>query len=216
VWIGLTCVSQSERVEARRMEYPKPIQNLIAQLSRLPGIGKRSAERIALHLLKADSDTNRQLAQSVLDAKAKILNCSRCGGYTENDPCEICSSPQRDQTSICVVEGPNDILTLERAGVHRGVYHALMGRISPLNGIGPEQLRVDALLGRAKRDRPSEIILALGADVESEATTTYLVEQLNPIGVAVSRIALGLSAGSALETADEVTLSRALEGRRKL
>lgn len=198
------------------MDYPTPVQNLIAQVSRLPGIGKRSAERIALHLLKANSDTNRQLAQAILDAKAKIRNCSRCGSYTEHDPCEICDSPRRDQSSICVVEGPNDILTLERAGVHQGVYHALMGRISPLNGVGPEQLRIAALLERVKRDPPSEVILALGADVESEATVSLLVDQLKPLGVSVSRIALGLSVGSALETADEVTLSRALEGRRKV
>lgn len=198
------------------MDYPQPVQNLIAQLARLPGIGKRSAERIALHLLKENGDTNRQLAQAVVDAKAKIRNCSRCGGYTEKDPCETCDSPRRDQSLVCVVEGPNDILTLERAGVHRGVYHALMGRISPLNGVGPEQLRIGSLLERVKRDKPAEIILALGADVESEATTSYLVDQLKPLGVPVSRIALGLSVGSALETADEVTLARALEGRRKL
>ncbi len=198
------------------MDYPTPVQNLIAQLSRLPGIGKRSAERIALHLLKADSDTNRQLAQAVLDAKAKIRNCSRCGSYTEHDPCEICGSARREQSAICVVEGPNDILTLERAGVHKGVYHALMGRISPLNGVGPEQLRIAALLERVKRDKPTEIILALGADVESEATVSHLVDQLKPLGVSVSRIALGLSVGSALETADEVTLARALEGRQKV
>jgi recombination protein RecR len=198
------------------MDYPQPVQNLIAQVSRLPGIGKRSAERIALHLLKANGDTNRLLAQAILDAKAKIRNCSRCGSYTENDPCEICSSPRREQGSICVVEGPNDILTLERAGVHKGVYHALMGRVSPLNDIGPEQLRIAALLERVGRDKPTEIILALGADVESEATVNYLIDLLKPLGVSVSRIALGLPVGSALETADEVTLSRALEGRRKV
>lgn len=198
------------------MDYPTPVQNLIAQLARLPGIGKRSAERIAMHLLKANGDTSRQLAQAVLDTKARIRNCSRCGGYTEKDPCEICDNSRRDQSLVCVVEGPNDILTLERAGVHRGVYHALMGRISPLNGVGPEQLRIAALVERVKRDRPAEIILALGADVESEATASYLTGQLKPVGVVVSRIALGLSAGSALETADEVTLARALEGRRKL
>jgi recombination protein RecR len=198
------------------MDYPQPVQNLIAQVSRLPGIGKRSAERIALHLLKANGDTNRQLAQAILDAKAKIRNCSRCGGYTENDPCEICDSSRREQSSICVVEGPNDILTLERAGVHKGVYHALMGRVSPLNGIGPEQLRIAALLERVPRDKPTEIILALGADVESEATVNHLIDLLKPLGVSVSRIALGLPVGSALETADEVTLSRALEGRRKV
>ena len=198
------------------MDYPTPVQNLITQLSRLPGIGKRSAERIALHLLKANGDTNRLLSQAIIDAKAKIRNCTRCGSYTEKDPCEICDNPRREQSSICVVEGPNDILTLERAGVHKGVYHALMGRISPLDDVGPEQLRVAALLERAKRDKPTEVILALGADVESEATASYLIAQLKPLGVTVSRIALGLAVGSALETADEVTLARALEGRRKV
>jgi len=198
------------------MDYPKPVQNLITQVARLPGIGKRSAERIALHLLKANGDTNRLLAQAILDAKAKIRNCSRCGSYTENDPCDICDSPRRDQSSICVVEGPNDILTMERAGVHKGVYHALMGRVSPLNGIGPEQLRIGALLERVTKEKPTEIILALSADVESEATVNHLIDLLKPLGVSVSRIALGLPVGSALETADEVTLSRALEGRRKV
>ena len=198
------------------MDYPTPVKNLITQLARLPGIGKRSAERIALHLLKANGDTNRLLSQAIIDAKAKIRNCTRCGSYTEKDPCEICDNPRREQSSICVVEGPNDILTLERAGVHKGVYHALMGRISPLDDVGPEQLRVAALLERAKRDKPTEVILALGADVESEATASYLIAQLKPLGVTVSRIALGLAVGSALETADEVTLARALEGRRKV
>lgn len=198
------------------MDYPKPVQNLIAQLARLPGIGKRSAERIALHLLKTDSETSRQLSQAIQEAKSRIRNCCRCGGYTEQDPCGICASPRRDQSLICVVEGPNDILTLERSGAHKGVYHALMGRISPLGGIGPEQLRIAALLERVKREKPQEIILALSADVESEATAGYVAEQLRPLGVAVTRIALGLPAGSALESADEVTLSRALEGRRKI
>jgi recombination protein RecR len=198
------------------MDYPKPVQTLIAQVARLPGIGKRSAERIALHLLKANGDTNRLLAQAILDAKAKIRNCSRCGSYTENDPCDICDNPRREQSSICVVEGPNDILTMERAGVHEGVYHALMGRISPLNGIGPDQLRIGALLERVVKEKPTEIILALSADVESEATVHQLIDLLKPLGVSVSRIALGLPVGSALETVDEVTLSRALEGRRKV
>ncbi len=198
------------------MDYPRPVQNLIAQLSRLPGIGKRGAERIALHLLKADDDANNQLAQAIRDAKSRIRNCSRCGGYTEQDPCEICAGSRRDQRVLCVVEGPNDILTLERTGAFQGVYHALMGRISPLNEVGPEKLRIGALLERVRREKPSEIILALGADVESEATAHYLAEQLKPLGAPVSRIGLGLPAGSSLESADEVTLSRALEGRRKL
>jgi len=198
------------------MDYPRPVQNLIAQLARLPGIGKRGAERIALHLLKADADTSKQLAQAILETKSKIRNCLRCGNYTEQDPCEICSSSRREQRVLCVVEGPNDILTLERTGVFQGVYHALMGRISPLNDIGPEKLRVCALLERVRNEKPTEVILAMGADVESEATAHYLAEQLKPLGVNVSRIGLGLPAGSALESADEVTLSRALEGRRKL
>ncbi len=198
------------------MEYPKPVQHLIAQIAKLPGIGKRSAERIALHLLKAPPDLSRQLAQAILETKSKIRNCSRCGGYTEHDPCEICQSAQRDQKLICVVEGPNDILSLERTGHFTGVYHALMGRISPLNGVGPEQLRIAALLERVKREQPTEVVLALGAEVESEATAHYVAEQLKPTGVTVTRIGLGLPAGSALEAADEVTLTRALEGRRKL
>jgi len=198
------------------VDYPKPVQNLIAQISRLPGIGKRSAERIALHLLKAGPDASQSLAQAILETKSKIRNCSRCGNYTEHDPCDICRDPRRDQSALCVVEGPNDILTLERSGAFPGVYHALMGRISPLNGIGPEQLRVAALLERVKQEKPAEIVLALGADVESEATAHYLAEQLKPLGVNVTRIGLGLPAGSALESADEITLTRALEGRRKI
>jgi recombination protein RecR len=198
------------------VEYPKPVQNLIALLSRLPGIGKRGAERIALHLLKSSGDVSRQLAQALLETKSKIRNCSRCGNYTEQDPCEICSNPNRDPKMICVVEGPNDILTLERTAAFKGVYHALMGRISPLNEVGPEKLRIGPLLERVQNEKPTEVILAMGADVESEATAHYLAEQLKPLGVNVSRIGLGLSAGSALESADEVTLSRALEGRRRV
>ncbi len=195
------------------MDYPRPIQNLITQIARLPGIGKRSAERIALHLLKCDAETNRELAQAILDAKARMRNCGRCGSYTEQDPCAICASSRRDARLLCVVEGPNDILSLERAGGFTGLYHALMGRISPLNGIGPDQLRVRALLDRVRAEQPVEVILALGADVESEATATYLADQLQSTGVTITRIGLGLPAGSALEAADDVTLAHALKGR---
>ncbi len=198
------------------MDYPKPVQNLIVLVAKLPGIGKRSAERIALHLLKASPETSRNLAQAILETKSKIHNCSRCGNYTELDRCEICTGTRRDQSIICVVEGPNDILSLERTGSFTGVYHALMGRISPLNGIGPEQLRITALIERVRQEKPNEVVLALGAEVESEATAHFVAEQLQPLDVAVTRIGLGLPAGSTLEAADEVTLSRALEGRRKL
>lgn len=198
------------------MDYPRPVQHLTTLLGKLPGLGKRSAERIALHLLKAPPDVSRQLAQAILETKSKIRNCSRCGGYTETDPCHICQDPRRDQRLLCVVEGPNDILTLENTGSFSGLYHALMGRISPLQGIGPEQLRIAALLARVRSESPGEVILALSADVEGEATAHYLAEQLKPLGVPVTRIGLGLPAGSALEAADEVTLSQALAGRRAL
>lgn len=197
------------------MDYPSPVQNLINQLARLPSLGKRSAERIALHLLKHEPALSQQLADAILQTKSRIHNCSRCGSYTEADPCEICEDPRRDQTVICVVEGPNDILTLERAGAHRGVYHALMGRISPLNGIGPEQLRLAALVARVQHEKPTEVILALSADVESDATSHYVGELLKQLPVTVSRIGMGLSVGSSVELADEVTLARAMEGRRK-
>jgi recombination protein RecR len=198
------------------MNYPRPIQNLINVLTRLPALGKRSAERIALHLLKNDPELSRQLAQAILDAKAKMRRCSQCGHYTEQDPCSICTGVDRDTGLLCVVEGPNDILTIERSGAFKGRYHALMGRISPLNGVGPEQLRIAQLLSRVQREPPREIIIALGADVEGEATAGYLAEQLKPTGIAVTRIALGLPAGSALELADEITLTRSLEGRHAM
>ena len=198
------------------MDYPKPVQNLITLVAKLPGIGKRSAERIALHLLKASPETSRNLVQAILETKSKIHNCVRCGSYTELDCCEICTGPRRDPSIICVVEGPNDILSLERAGSFTGIYHALMGRISPLNGVGPEQLRIAALLDRVREEQPAEVVLALGAEVESDATAHYVAELLQPLGVPVTRIGLGLPAGSALEAADEVTLARALEGRRKV
>ena len=198
------------------MDYPRPIQHLITQIAKLPGIGKRSAERVALHLLKCDAETNRLLAQAILDAKARMKICARCGSYTEQDPCDICANPRRNQSLICVVEGPNDILTTERHAGFNGVYHALLGRISPLNGIGPEQLRIAALIERVQHEQPTEVILALGADAESEATASYLAAELKPHNTHVTRIALGLPAGSAVEAADEVTLSRAFEGRQKI
>jgi len=198
------------------VDYPRSVQNLITLVAKLPGIGKRSAERVALHLLKASPETSRNLAQAILETKSQIHNCARCGNYTDLDLCEICAGARRDQSLICVVEGPNDILSLERTGSFSGVYHALMGRISPLNGIGPDQLRIAALIDRVRREPPTEVVLALGAEVESDATAHYVAEQLKALGVAVTRIGLGLPAGSTLAAADEVTLAHAMEGRRKL
>lgn len=198
------------------MEYPKAIQNLITQFAQLPSIGKRSAERIVLHLLKSQEDVSKGLAQMILAAKKEVRSCNRCGYYSESDLCNICQSSTRDAALLCVVEGPNDILMIEKTSRFKGVYHSIMGKISPLNGIGPEQLRISILLDRVKKESPKEVILALGADVESDATASYLIEQLKPLNINCTRIALGLPAGSTIESADEVTLSHSLDGRRKL
>ncbi len=198
------------------MQYPAPIKVLIAKLAKLPGIGNRSAERIALHLLQADAKIAHELADAIREARAKIRYCTRCGNYSVAELCDICSSPQRDGALICVVERANDIISMEKSEAFRGVYHALGGKISPLNGVGPEQLRVGGLIQRIKVEKPREIVLALGADVEGDATALYLAKELKPLGVRVTRIAQGLTVGSTLEQSDEVTLARAMEGRREL
>jgi recombination protein RecR len=198
------------------MQYPGPIKTLISKLSKLPGLGNRSAERIALHLLQADAKVANELADALQDARSQIRYCTRCGNYTVAEVCELCSNPQRDHSLLCVVERANDIISMEKSEAFRGVYHALGGKISPLNGIGPEQLRISGLIQRIKEEKPREIVLALGADVDGDATALYLVEELKPVGVKVTRIAHGLTVGSTLEQSDEVTLARAMEGRREL
>jgi recombination protein RecR len=197
------------------MLLPEPISSLVAELSRLPGIGPRSAERLALHLAQTESQAVRQLAAVLLNAREKIRACSLCGALTERDPCALCADDRRDAASICVVERPVDIFSLEKAGVFHGKYHVLGGKISPLNGVEPEDLRIAALearLGAGVR----EIILALSTDVEGDATSFYLAKRLAGRGAKISRLAYGLPAGSGLEFADEITLGRALEGRREL
>jgi recombination protein RecR len=195
---------------------PESIALLIAALNKLPGIGPRSAERIALHLVQAETDAVKQLADSILRAREKIRFCSVCGSLTETSPCDLCSDPRRDASLICVVEQPVDILTLEKSGTFRGRYHALGGKISPLDGVGPEDLRIDDLEKRLEREGVKELIVALGTDVEGDATSFYLAKRLARSGLKISRIAHGLPAGSGLEFADELTLSRALEGRREM
>jgi recombination protein RecR len=197
------------------MLLPEPITTLAAELGRLPGIGPRSAERLALHLAQAEPETVRQLAGALVHAREKIHACSLCGALTERDPCAICSDPRRDDTSICLVERPVDVFTLEKAGAFRGKYHVLGGKISPLNGVEPEDLRIAALEARMGAG-VREIILALSTDVEGDATSFYLAKRLAGKGAKISRLAYGLPAGSGLEFADEVTLNRALEGRRDL
>jgi len=182
----------------------------------LPGIGPRSAERIALYLAQAEADSVRQLAQAMLTARERIQSCQTCGALTEVQPCAICSDPRRDGSLICLVEQPVDIISLEKSGTYHGKYHVLGGRISPLNGVQPEDLRIAELEARLAKEAIQEIILALATDVEGDATSFYLAKRLSAKGVKTTRIAHGLPAGSGLEFADELTLSRALEGRREI
>jgi recombination protein RecR len=197
------------------MPLPDPILHLTEALSRLPGIGPRSAERLALHLAQSDANAVRHLAQTLTEARARIRICSICGALTETEPCAICNDSRRDGATICLVEQPVDIFTMEKSGTYRGRYHVLGGKISPLNGVGPEDLRISQLEERLGGG-VTEVILALSTDVEGDATGFYLAKRLAGKGAKISRIAYGLPAGSGLEFADEVTLSRALEGRREL
>ncbi len=189
------------------------MQGLIASLGKLPGVGPRSAERIALHVIQAPPEFSESLSDALLRARRTIQLCQACGGLTESQPCPICSDSRRDRSLLCVVERPVDILSLEKAGAFRGLFHVLGGRISPLNGVGPEDLRISELAARIPHEGVKEVILALPSDVEGDATSHYLAKLLSGGGVRISRIAQGLPVGSGLEYADELTLGRALEGR---
>jgi recombination protein RecR len=198
------------------MALPEPVTLLIAALGKLPGIGPRSAERIALHLVQTDSDAVKHLAQTLLTARERVGFCEICGGLTEHSPCAFCTDSRRDHSLLCLVERAVDILSIEKSGTFRGAYHVLGGKISPLNGVEPEDLRIAALEKRLDQEPIHEVIIALGTDVEGDATSFYLAKRLARGGLKVTRIAHGLPAGSGLEYADEITLSRALEGRREL
>ena len=197
----------------RRTEYPSLIQELVRQLRRMPGIGPRSAERVALWLIQSDDARGREIADAITRSTAGIRNCSRCGFFSEQELCAICSDPGRDSLLLCVVEQPTDVLPLERTGAFSGLYHALGGKLSPLDHVGPENLRIGSLLQRVRSERPQEVILALSADVEGEATASYLGELLSEEGIKITRIAQGLPAGVGLENADDLTLTRAFTGR---
>jgi recombination protein RecR len=197
----------------KRIAYPAAIQALIGELKRLPGVGPRSAERMALWMLQSKDARPLEISRVIREVHESVHTCPRCGFFTTEALCEICSDPAREAAQICVVEQPTDILPLERTGVFRGRYHALGGRISPLDHVGPEDLRIDSLIERIKAETPSEIILALGSDVEGEATANYVAALLRDLPVAVTRLAQGMPAGGGLEHADELTLSRALAGR---
>jgi recombination protein RecR len=193
---------------------PPAVAEMVAALGTLPGIGPRSAERLALHLVQADPEAVRQLAAALVGARERVQICSVCGALTETQPCPVCADPRREAALICVVERPVDILLVEKAGGYRGRYHVLGGRLSPLNGIEPEDLRITELERRLGQEPVSEVILALPTDVEGDATSHYLARRLAPRGVRVTRLAHGLPAGTGLEFTDELTLNRALEGRQ--
>ncbi len=198
-----------------RAEYPAALRELVAQLKRMPGIGPRSAERIALWMVGARNARPEEIAAAISAVAASVRPCTRCGFFSTEPLCEICRDETRARDVLCVVEQPTDILPLERTGAFRGLYHSLGGRISPLDHVGPEDLRINELLERVRKDAPTEVILALGADVEGEATANYLGGLLKEMAVTVTRIAQGLPAGGGLDHADELTLSRALGGRVK-
>jgi recombination protein RecR len=195
---------------------PEPVAALIAALGKLPGIGPRSAERLALHLVQSELAEVQLLAKSLVNARERIRACSICGSLTESDPCSICSDDRREAGLICLVERAVDIITLEKSGTYRGKYHVLGGKISPLNGVEPEDLRIKELESRLQHEPIKEIVIALGTDVEGDATSNYLAKRVARAGLKVTRIAHGLPAGSGLEFADELTLTHALAGRREM
>jgi recombination protein RecR len=195
---------------------PDSITQLVAALARLPGVGPRSAERIALHLVQTDSAIVKQLAGSIVIAREKIQFCTTCGSLTEKSPCPICDDSRRDASLVCVVERAVDILSVEKSGTFRGKFHVLGGKISPLDGVEPDDLKISDLEKRLAREPIKEIIIALGTDVEGDATSNYLAKRLARPGLKISRIGFGLPAGSGLEFADELTLNRALESRREM
>jgi recombination protein RecR len=200
----------------RRTEYPEAIRDLIAQLRQMPGVGPRSAERIALWMVRARGDQPEQIVRAITATRQSIRGCNLCGFFASAEICEICADAARVTATLCVVEQPTDILPLEKTGAFRGRYHSLGGKISPLDHIGPEDLRLKELLDRVDHENISEIIFALPADVEGESTTNYIVELLKEKPITLTRIARGIPAGGGLESADELTLSAALSGRTKI
>jgi recombination protein RecR len=196
--------------------YAPPVQSLIDELGRLPGVGPKSAQRIAFHLLKLPDEDATRLARAITEAKEKVSFCRRCFNVCEGEECGICLDSRRDATVVCVVEEPRDVVAVEKTGEFRGRYHVLQGAISPLEGIGPDQIRVRELLTRLGTEEIVEVILCTNPNIEGEATAMYLARLLKPLGIKATRIASGLPVGGDLEYADELTLGRALEGRREL
>lgn len=199
------------------MSYYSPsIEKLIESFEKLPSIGHKTATRLAFHMLNLNEESTKEFISSIIEAKKNLRYCSKCFNITETDPCPICSSPKRDQSTICVVEDVKDVVAMEKTHEFKGVYHVLHGSISPMNGIGPEDIKIKELLERLRDTDVKEIIIATNPRVEGEATAIYLSKLIKPIGIKVTRIAHGIPVGGDLEYTDEVTLSKALEGRREL
>ena len=194
----------------------EPLARLTGELQKLPGIGAKSAQRLAFHLLKQSRDEADQLCDAIRDVKERVINCSVCSNITDCDPCFYCTDAGRDRRLLCVVEDPHNVDAIEKTGDFRGAYHVLMGALSPLKGIGPDDLRIAGLLERVGGGEVTEVILATNPNVEGEATAIYLARLLKPLGVRVSRIAMGVPVGSDLEYADEITMLKAMEGRREM
>ena len=198
------------------MQLPEALERLVQELSRLPGVGPKTAQRLAFHVLRIDRQRAEALAQAVIDVKERIGYCSRCYNIAEGELCALCSSGRRDSSLVCVVESPLDLIAIERTAEYQGLYHVLHGVISPIDGVGPEQIHVPQLVQRVREEGVSEVIIATNADIEGEATAVYLHRALAPLGVTVTRPAHGLPVGGDLEYADELTLARAMAGRRSL
>jgi recombination protein RecR len=195
------------------MQHPLPITKLIQELAKLPGIGEKTASRLAMHILRAPRSDAESLARAVLEVKEKIRFCSQCFNLTDQDPCQICRDPRRNAELICVVSGPEDLVALEKTGSYRGLYHLLQGVLSPLEGVGPKDLRISELLARLQGGQIKEVILATNPSAEGETTAQYLSQIIKPLGIRVTRIARGVPMGGDLQYVDEVTLSKSLENR---
>lgn len=198
------------------MRFAAPLERLIERLRKLPGIGAKSAQRVAFHILRASGEDAQALAASILEVKQALRLCSVCFNITDTDPCLVCADTGRDRSALCVVEDPYNLVAIERSGQFHGLYHVLHGSISPLRGIGPDDLKIGALVARLRDGTVQEVILATNPNIEGESTAVYLSRLLKPLGVRVTRIGLGLPVGSELEYADEVTVGKALEGRREI
>ena len=196
--------------------YPQPLGRLIEELRRLPGIGQKTAQRLAFYILSMPEGEVGSLADALVKAKEKTRSCSVCGNFTDSDPCAVCGDDSRDRSMICVVERPEDVIALERTREYRGLYHVLGGAISPMEGVGPSDIRLRELLERLKPDTVREVIIATAPNIEGESTAIFIAKLLKPLDIHVSRLAHGLPVGGDLEYADEVTLARALEGRREM